>query len=35
MAHYGHIARLENDVRAHMELRRHVDLSVGRPRGRD
>ena len=27
--------RLEKDVPAHMALRRHVDLFVGRPPGRD
>jgi len=32
---FGHIARFENDVPAHMALRRHVDLSVGRPPGND
>jgi len=32
---FGHIVRLENDDPAHMALRRHVDLSVGRPRGRE
>ena len=32
---FGHIARLENDVPAHMALRRHVDLCVGRPPGND
>ena len=32
---FGHIARLENDVPVHMALRNHVDLSVGRPPGRD
>jgi len=30
-----HIARLENDDPVHMALRRRVDLSVGRPPGRD
>jgi len=28
---FGHIARLEGDVPALMALRRHIDLSVGRP----
>ena len=32
---FGHIARLESDVPAHMALRRHIDLSVGRPPGPD
>ena len=32
---FGHIAPLGNDVPAHMALRNHVDLSVGRPPGRD
>jgi len=26
---FGHIARLESAVTAHMALRRHIDLSVG------
>jgi len=31
---FGHIARLvESDVHVHMALRRHIDLSVGRPSG--
>ena len=30
---FGHIVPLENDVPAHMALRRHSDLSVGRPPG--
>jgi len=28
---FGHIARIKNDVAAHMALRRHIHLSVGRP----
>ena len=28
---FGHNARLESNVPAHMALRRHIDLSVGRP----
>jgi len=32
---FGHIARLENDVPDHMALRKHIDLSVGRPPSRD
>jgi len=28
---FGHITRLESDVPTHMALRRHIDLSVGRP----
>ena len=30
---FGHIAQLESDVPAHMALRMHIDLSVGRPPG--
>ena len=30
---FGHTARLESDVPAHMALRRHIDLSIGRPPG--
>jgi len=30
---FGHIAPFESDVPAHMALRRHSDLSVGRPPG--
>ena len=33
MSVFGHIARLESDVPAHMALHRHIDLSVGRPHG--
>jgi len=32
---FGHIARLKSDGPAHMALRRHIDLSVGRPPGPD
>jgi len=28
---FGHMARLESDVPAHMALCRHIDSSVGRP----
>ena len=28
---FGHIARLESDVSAHMVVYRHIDMSVGRP----
>jgi len=30
---FGHIARLESEVPAHMAHRRHINLSVGRPSG--
>ena len=32
---FGHTARLEKDVPAHMALRKHVDLCVGRPPDRE
>jgi len=32
---FGHIARLESDVPANIALRRHINLSVGRPPGPD
>ena len=32
---FGHIAWFESDVPAHMALRWHIDMSVGRPPGPD
>jgi len=35
IALFGHIAQFEDDVPAHIALRGQVNLSVGRPPGRD